>query len=71
MIATPFVQGRLRNEALSISVETECGHCGEPLHLEIDSELNYRVAEAGAEPMVYAPMLDLTKLDDPSIIDGF
>jgi len=73
VIASPFVQGRLRNEYLSISVETECGHCGAPLHLEIDSDLNFEVAEAhaGAEPMVYAPLLDVTKLDDPSIIDGF
>lgn len=73
MIASPFVQGRLRNEYLSISIETECGHCGKPLNLEIDSELNYSVAEAraGAEPRVYAPMLDVAKLDDPSIIDDF
>jgi hypothetical protein len=65
------VQGRLRNEKLSFRVETECGHCGEPLHLEIDSDLNYGVLEDGAEPLVYAPMLDMTKLKDPSIIDGF
>ena len=70
-IATPFVQGRLRNAKLSISVKTECGHCGEPLHLEIDSDLNYRVLEEGAEPLVYAPLMDVTKLDDASIIDAF
>jgi hypothetical protein len=52
-------------------VETECGHCGESLHLEIDSDLNYQVRERGAEPLVYAPLLDVTKLEDPSIIDGF
>jgi hypothetical protein len=65
------VQGQLRNEKLIFTVETECGHCGEPLHLEIDSDLNYRVIEEGAEPLVYAPLLDLAKLEDPSIIDGF
>jgi hypothetical protein len=71
VIATPFVQGRLRSEKLSFSVQTECGHCGEPLHLEIDSEMNYRVLEDGAAPLVYAPLLDVTQLKDPSIIDGF
>ena len=65
------MQGRLRNEKLTFSVETECGHCGKTLHVEIDSELNYRVLEADADPLVYAPMIDLTKLEDPSIIDGF
>jgi hypothetical protein len=29
------------------------------------------VLEEGAHPLVYAPLLDITKLDDPSIIDGF
>jgi len=65
------VQGRLRNEKLTFSIETQCGHCGEPLHLEIDSDLNYRVLEEGADPLVYAPLLEVAKLEDPSIIDGF
>ena len=65
------MQGRLRNEKLTFTIETECGHCGETLHLEIDSELNYRLLEADAEPLVYAPLMDLAKLEDPSIIDGF
>jgi len=41
------------------------------MHLEIDSEMNYRVQEEGALPLVYAPLLDVTQLEDPSIIDGF
>ena len=67
----PFVQGQLRNENLSFTIQTKCGHCGEPLHLEIDSQLNYRILETGADPLIYAPLIDVAKLDDPSIIDGF
>ena len=67
----PFVQGHLRGEKLSFSIETECGHCHQPLHIEIDSDLNYRVLEAGAEPLIHVPMVNLDKLEDPSIIDGF
>jgi hypothetical protein len=67
----PFVQGQLRNEYLSFTIETECGHCGKPLHLEIDSDLNYRVLESDADPLIYAPLIDVNKLEDPSIIDGF
>jgi hypothetical protein len=33
--------------------------------------MNYRVLQGGDEPIVYAPMLDVHKLDDPSIIDAF
>lgn len=67
----PFVQGHLRQETLTFEVETECAHCRQPLHLELDSELAYRVVEEGAEPLVYVPLLDLSKLDEPSIIDSF
>jgi hypothetical protein len=38
-IATPFVQGLLRPEFISISLTTECAHCGRPLRMEIDREL--------------------------------
>jgi hypothetical protein len=37
----------------------------------MDSDLGYRVVEEGAEPLVYVPLLDVQKLDAPSIIDGF
>ena len=63
------MQGRLRNEPLSFSVTTECGHCGQPLHLGIDSDLKYRVVEAGAEPLLFVPMTG--KIKDKSIIDAF
>jgi hypothetical protein len=70
-VAVPFVQGRLRGEWLSVRVKSECAHCQRPLHLEIDSELGSRVEETGAEPLVFAPMVDFEKLEDPSIIDAF
>jgi hypothetical protein len=65
------VQGQLRQEYLSIQVETTCGHCSKPIHIEIDSDLKYKVAEAEAEPLVFVPMVDFGKLKDPSIIDAF
>ena len=66
----PFVQGHLRNEALEVTIRSECAHCGEPLRLEIDSELRHRVAD-GAEPLVFVPLVDFEKLKAPSIIDDF
>jgi hypothetical protein len=65
------VQGQLREESLTFEVETECAHCKQPLHLEMDSDLNYRVVEDDAEPLVFVPMVDFSKLEDPSIIDAF
>jgi hypothetical protein len=65
------VQGRLRNEHLVATVQTECAHCHQPLHLEIDSEMSYRVQEAGTTPMLFVPMVNFEKLNKPSIIDDF
>jgi hypothetical protein len=65
------VQGQLRREPLTFSIETECAHCGRPLHLEIDSDLRYSVMERDAAPLVFAPMVDFERLEDPSIIDAF
>ena len=53
------------------SPETSCAHCGETIHIEIDSELNYRVVEEGAKPIVHVPMVDFAELEAPSIIDAF
>jgi hypothetical protein len=65
------VQGQLRNESLVFSIETECAHCGQPLHIEMDSELSYSVAEQDAAPLIFVPLVDFARLEDPSIIDAF
>jgi hypothetical protein len=67
----PFVQGQLRNEHLSARIETECAHCHQPLRLEIDSDLMIKSVEPGAEPLVFAPLVNFETLKDPSIIDAF
>jgi hypothetical protein len=66
----PFVQGHLRNEALEVTIRTECAHCARSMRVEIDSELEYRVAE-GTDPLIFVPLVDFEKLKDPSIIDAF
>jgi hypothetical protein len=65
------VQGQLRGEDLSFTIETSCAHCGQPIHIEMDAELNYRVVEEGTEPLIHVPMVDFAELEDPSIIDAF
>ena len=66
----PFVHGHLRNEPIAIDLRTECAHCSRSLRIEIDSELDHRVAE-DTEPLVFVPLVDFEKLTDPSIIDAF
>jgi hypothetical protein len=64
------VQGQLRKERLSANITTECAHCRQQLHIEVDSDLKYRVTETGAKPLMFAP-LSVVQRGAPSIIDGF
>ena len=54
-----------------MSIQSECGHCGRPLTIEMDSELEHTVKSAGAEPMTFVPLVNFAELEDPSIIDAF
>ena len=65
------MQGRLRKESLSITVETACAHCGEPMRLDIDSEMHCRVEDKRCRPLIFVPDIELRKLEAPSIIDAF
>jgi hypothetical protein len=65
------VQGQLRREYLTFSIQTSCAHCGRPIQIEIDSDMHYKVSEAEAAPLVFVPMVDFARLKDPSIIDAF
>jgi hypothetical protein len=65
------VQGRLRGEALSFGITTECACCGAPLHLRMDHELHHALDEPDANPMFFVPLVDFTRLRAKSIIDDF
>jgi len=65
------VQGKLREEYLAVVVRTQCAHCGKPMKLQIDSDLNCKVTEEGCNPVVFVPDVNLIELDDESIINAF
>ncbi len=65
------MQGRLRDEALSFEIDTECACCGKSIHITMEHDLDYTLGEPESKPMFYIPMVDFTKLKAPSIIDAF
>ena len=69
--ATPFVQGRLREEKVSVTVDTECAHCQRSMRLTIDSAMNWSCPEADCRPVLFVPEVDFSRLEDPSIIEAF
>lgn len=70
-MASPFVQGQLRNTDLSVEITTLCAHCEEPIRLAVDSRLKVHVREGGSAPLVFEPDVDWAVFTDPSIIDGY
>jgi len=37
----------------------------------MDQDLNYSIANDDAIPLIFVPMVDFDRLEDPSIIDAF
>ncbi len=70
-IATPFVYGRLRNEELFFTVNSECANSGKPMKIELDSNLNITSVDEGSEPMYCITLMDTAKTKEPSIVDIF
>ena len=70
-MATPFVQGRLRDEPLSFDIESECACCREPIRFTMGRDLSFTLADPGSDPIFFVPMVDFTRLKAPSIIDDF
>ena len=58
---------------MSVEIETECAHCGQPLSVTIDSDLRYQVhdADAGAQPLVFEPLIDWATFTEATIIDAY
>lgn len=70
-MATPFVQGRLRDERLQVSAKTQCAVSRREIRLELDSDLDFRVLSTGADPYVFEPQIDWQSFSAPSIIHDY
>jgi hypothetical protein len=65
------VQGRLRNESLSVTIDTVCAHCHHPIEIKIDGEMNCEVAQETANPLIFYPQIDWESFSAPNIIPDF
>ena len=70
-MATPFVEGQLRNEYVSVDIETNCRHCDKILHITIDSNMRVSVREERAAPLVFMPDIDWDNFAERTIIDSY
>jgi hypothetical protein len=65
------VQGQIRKEYLSVEIETHCWHCGEALHIALDSSMQISVKEKEAAPLVFMPDVDWSRFKERTIIDSY
>jgi hypothetical protein len=65
------VQGHLRKEHLSVTIETTCAHCGQAMHITVDSDMEVSVHDEGADPLVFMPQIDWDTFAEPNIIDAY
>jgi len=65
------VQGRLWTGYLSVEIDTACAHCDRPMQLVLDSNLDYRVKNGGAAPLIFQPRLDWATFSEPNIIHAY
>ena len=65
------MQGRLREEHLTVTIETVCAHSGRPTTIAIDSEMEFSVSDKGAEPLVFMPHVDWETFAEPNIIEAY
>ena len=65
------MQGRLRQEKLALTIETECGHCQRPMSLTLGSDLAV-IDQTGPEtPLVFMPQVDWETFTEPNIINAY
>jgi hypothetical protein len=54
-----------------VEIKTACAHCGSPMEIVVDSDLNYRIERGGPKPLVFEPDIDWSRFKEPNIIDGY
>ena len=70
-MATPLVQGKLRNEPLSFDIASECACCKVPIKFTMSHDLSYELGDPSSDPIFFVPLVDFTKLKAPSIVEHF
>ncbi len=70
-MATPFVQGRLREETLSVTIETVCAQSGKEIIIDLDSDGKWTVTPTEASPLLFERDMNWKEFNKPNIIDDY
>lgn len=56
---------------MTIEIQTSCAHCDQPLLITLDSQMNFQVHNAGADPFIFEPNVNWAEFSEPNIIDAY
>lgn len=56
---------------MRVRIDSECKHCSRPLIIEVDEQLGWKVASAGASPLLFEPDMDWKAFSGANIIHDY
>lgn len=65
------MQGRIRGEHVSASVQSECAECRAELGFTIDSEFRWRIEIGGPGPLLFEPSIDWAGFRGATIVNDY
>ena len=70
-MATPFVQGRLRNQPLTVTIASACAACGREFTLALSDRGTWNLHTAPASLLVFEPAVDWSTFTAPTIVNDY
>jgi hypothetical protein len=65
------VQGKIRGEFISVTIESNCAHCNRKVKITADSNLQYKIHNGNSELRAFLPYLDWSKFVNIAITDFY
>jgi hypothetical protein len=70
-MATPFVEGRLRNTLLTVTIDSECAHSATHIRIAVDSPMTCRAEGDAATALVFEPEVNWETFTESNIIRAY
>jgi hypothetical protein len=56
---------------MTFTIETSCANSGEPIRIDLDSEMNITDTTEGCDPFYSMALINSDRMKEPSIVDVF
>ena len=70
-MATPFVQGRLRKEGLTVRIDSQCGLCRARLALDVSDGMQWQVRAGEDTILAFEPSIQWAAFKGKTIVRDY